>query len=178
MERLLTDTQPWKRDHLDGPWEPDYDIEVGTLDYAGCYIKVNLVGTFLEDREFTFKQPPDAEGVWLECCAKNKKFIGYGSSHHEEALLAIFLEWAKNEPSWVGLSDETPGETKRREANALWSALGPKSAPNFVARPAAPASTSNTASCAAPIISRCCGGEMFRDGVAHAKMLYLIEDSV
>lgn len=93
--------QQWYTSQCNGEWEHQYGVRIETLDNPGWLVRIDVVGTALEDRPFT----EVAEGVgrdkhpdktrWMHCSLRDKTWEGAGDETQLTRLLRIFLDWAK-----------------------------------------------------------------------------------
>ncbi len=52
MSNLLKRLQEWFETNCDGEWEHAYGVLIATLDNPGWTIKIDLMGTYLENIDF------------------------------------------------------------------------------------------------------------------------------
>ena len=97
----LARLQTWYSRQCNGEWEHSSGISIQSCDNPGWWVKINLTGTFLQQRAFS----PIAEGVdaqgfalgadWLSCHTENDIWHGAGDEAKLERILEIFLAWAE-----------------------------------------------------------------------------------
>jgi hypothetical protein len=101
LERL----QAWYSRQCNGVWEHSYGITIETCDNPGWWIKINLAGTPLHNREFieiaqgVDEQRFTQDSNWLSCHSENGIWNGAGDETKLEAILEIFLAWAERNGS-------------------------------------------------------------------------------
>ena len=93
---LIEQIQEWYASQCDGDWEHSYGVEIGTLDNPGWLIKIDLIDTKLQDREFAqmSRGDSDIDVDWLHAKIEEGKFQGACGAKNLEELLGIFLKWA------------------------------------------------------------------------------------
>lgn len=97
----LARLQNWYLRQCNGDWEHSFGINVQSCDNPGWWVKINLVGTPLQQQAFT----EIAEGVdvgrfpqgarWLSCHIENNIWHGAGDETQLERILEVFLAWAE-----------------------------------------------------------------------------------
>jgi hypothetical protein len=97
----LTRLQAWYARQCNGEWEHSSGICIDSCDNPGWWVKIDLRGTRLQNREFT----EIAEGVdnrsrpigpgWLNCRVENGTWHGAGDETRLEQILEVFLAWAE-----------------------------------------------------------------------------------
>lgn len=92
----LAGIQNWYQSYCDGYWEHEYGISIDTLDNPGWRVKIDLIGTKLEIKEFQEIKFNDSDDDWIFCKVENSKFIGASDSQKLEKILQIFLEWSRS----------------------------------------------------------------------------------
>ena len=91
--------QEWYAQQCNGEWEHSYGIKVDSCDNPGWWVKIDVVGTNLQDKPFApIKRGVDAhhrpqEPHWLSCEVKDNVFSGAGDSDQLETIFKVFLEW-------------------------------------------------------------------------------------
>jgi hypothetical protein len=93
--------QGWYTRQCNGDWEHAWGIRIESCDNPGWWVKINLVGTSLLDRQFKVI----AEGVdaqyyptgsrWLCCRVEDAVWHGAGDETKLERILEEFLAWAE-----------------------------------------------------------------------------------
>ena len=91
----------WYINQCNGDWEHQYGIVIETLDNPGWWVKIDLIGTSLEGKEFE----EISEGInkshhpisddWIHCRLDNNKFDGAGDPIKLERIISVFLDWAE-----------------------------------------------------------------------------------
>jgi hypothetical protein len=92
---LLECLQNWYLSNCDGDWEHSYGVQIYTLDNPGWAVKIDLIGTCLEESQFNLIQNYVNENNWIYCNVGDGLFKGSGSFDKLEEILRIFLEWEK-----------------------------------------------------------------------------------
>lgn len=91
---LLIWIQGWFTSMCDGDWEHGRGVTVETLDNPGWMLRVELVGTGLEDRTFDRLETQRDEHDWVHAWIADGLFeVACGPMNLSEALW-IFREWA------------------------------------------------------------------------------------
>jgi hypothetical protein len=96
---VIDNLQHWFETQCDGKWEHDNGITIETTDNPGWWVKINLKGTVLSDRQFVELQSGDLTSAdqrrsWLRCYVADGVFNGIGGSGQLAEILEIFLKWA------------------------------------------------------------------------------------
>ena len=95
MTDLLDRLQTWYATRCDGDWEHHHGVFIDNLDNPGWRVRINLLGTPLENTDFTEISSGDPEGSdWIVCKKDNTDFTGFGDAAKLEVILAAFLDWA------------------------------------------------------------------------------------
>ena len=98
----LRHLQEWCASHCDGGWEHQYGVSIETLDNPGWTFKVQLTGTELFDRAFDEIHVEGKEkNDWYICRTRNHTFEGACGPHHLNTVIAVFLNWAREEAEAV-----------------------------------------------------------------------------
>lgn len=84
----------WYKSNCDGYWEHVYGIKIGTLDNPGWMVDIDLLDTYLEEKQFETVQIYNDDSNWIHCSVKDGIFRGNGSIDKLESILLIFREWA------------------------------------------------------------------------------------
>jgi hypothetical protein len=71
-------------------------IKIGTLDNPGWCIKINIIGTELENKNFKDLELNRDENNWLFCRVKNGIFEGFGGINNLMELIHVFQKWTIN----------------------------------------------------------------------------------
>jgi len=116
----LTELQAWYASNCDGEWEHYYGVEIGTLDNPGWALRINLVGTNLEDHVFSERIVETSDDNWYLCRVVANQFEGTCDPSKLELLLKIFLDWAKSQNAdWLKppppMTDEELREQEDRQ---------------------------------------------------------------
>lgn len=92
----LSSIMEWYSAHCDGDWEHQKGLSLQTLDNPGWLLKVNLVGTNLENATMV----PISEGCdesshpegeeWIDCRIQDKEFVGASDPAQVPRLITIF----------------------------------------------------------------------------------------
>lgn len=93
---LIAELQAWYEKQCDGDWEHGLGITIETLDNPGWSVKINLQGTNLENEPFQEMTDIEPEDAWIRCWVEDGMFHGVGGPRQLEAILQIFLNWAKD----------------------------------------------------------------------------------
>jgi hypothetical protein len=96
----------WYAAQCDGDWEHSYGVTIDTLDNPGWAVKIDLIGTPLEDAPFdavvcNLDAPDDDPAVrWHSCKVAEKRFEGAGGADELATIIGVFREWAEeHEPA-------------------------------------------------------------------------------
>jgi hypothetical protein len=95
----LAELQNWYAAHCNGEWEHSYGVKIDSLDNPGWWVKIDLIGTELEQIDFTPQIEHRSDTDWLDCKIEDKIFKGAGDSLKLEVILGIFLDWVKQHES-------------------------------------------------------------------------------
>src|SRR5664279_5037094 len=87
---ILEWMQEWIAQHCDGDWEHAQNFTITTIDNPGWWVKINLMGTRLEDKHFPNVDKENSEVDWLYCTIKNQQFHGNGGVKNLIEILQIF----------------------------------------------------------------------------------------
>jgi hypothetical protein len=100
--KTLDELSKWYQSQCNGDWEHLAGVKIESTDNPGWWIKINLVGTPVESREFATvsigvdkERNPQAE-KWIHCSAENGEFNGAGDAARLEEIVRIFLDWANS----------------------------------------------------------------------------------
>jgi hypothetical protein len=89
--------QQWYQKHVDGDWEHQHGIEIGTIDNPGWRVQIDLEGTELSAKPFERVEIEKTDSDWLHCWVEAHKFeIACGTLNLNEAF-DIFRAWADGE---------------------------------------------------------------------------------
>ena len=93
----LNDLQRWYAAQCNGDWEHSYGVEIGTLDNPGWLVKIDLIDTELQAREFAAisRGDSDNDADWLHAKLEDEKFQGACGANNLNEVLEIFLKWAQ-----------------------------------------------------------------------------------
>ncbi len=93
----LQHIQSWYASQCDGDWEHGAGIQIITLDNPGWSIKINLIGTSLENKTFIPVERENSEDGqdWVSCKVENSQFAGACGAQNLDEVLGIFLEWVQ-----------------------------------------------------------------------------------
>ncbi|MDA8105131.1 MAG: immunity 53 family protein [Nitrospiraceae bacterium] len=130
---IISELQRWYASNCDGEWEEECGIKIETLDNPGWSVIIDLNETNLEGRIFDEINNHEYEDSWLDCRVEDKTFKGFGDPSKLEAILQIFIDWAKSQnEDWLRppppLSEE---EQKKIENDNFWNALGDEIGPEL-----------------------------------------------
>jgi len=95
MADIVPRLQNWYQAHRNGDWEHHAGITIETPDSPGWTVRIHLLGTNLEGREFTEISDLDPESDWIRCWLEDGSFHGVGGPRQLERILTTFLEWAE-----------------------------------------------------------------------------------
>lgn len=99
----ISELQEWYLSQCNGDWEHGFGMKINTLDNPGWTIEINLEGTDIEGKPFAehaYGLGDDADesgNEWLVCKVENSKFKAAGGPRKLEAMIDVFLSWAKGE---------------------------------------------------------------------------------
>lgn len=119
--KLLQQIQDWYFSNCDGEWEHIYGLVIGTLDNPGWHLQIDLAETRLEDKHFENIEIETSEIDWMFCRVVDKTFNASGDPSKLEAMLAVFVNWAKTDKNWL---DGPVNETNEEENRRFWGSLG------------------------------------------------------
>ena len=98
-DNLLSWLQQWYTSHCDGDWKHQYGMRMATLDNPGWVVRVNLIGTELEEMEFPSIKNEKSEHDWVHCHIENGQFVGHCGPLNLVELLGMFRSWAESAKS-------------------------------------------------------------------------------
>ncbi|MCL2225130.1 MAG: immunity 53 family protein [Defluviitaleaceae bacterium] len=87
----------WRNAQCDGCWESDYGITIETCENPGWGVKIDILDTELEGKEFSEIRNDNGDNDWMFCYLQDGKFQGYGDTFKLEDILTVFKEWAERE---------------------------------------------------------------------------------
>jgi hypothetical protein len=88
---IISSFQEWFSAQCDGEWEHEYGIKIETLDNPGWAVKIDLIGTKLENINFTEIRIEKSESDWIYCSVENNVFKGFGGPSNFEEILSNFI---------------------------------------------------------------------------------------
>ena len=96
---VLKGIQEWYQKQCDGEWEHQKGITIESCDNPGWWVKIDLQGTNLENKEFKEIKIGDfsrnmPEPPWILIYVENGVFDGSGDAMQLENILQCFLDWA------------------------------------------------------------------------------------
>jgi hypothetical protein len=95
--------QAWFQEQCNGEWEHSEGIRIESCDNPGWWVRIGLKGTRLADKHFAPRSTGlsddrmETDSDWLHCEVKDHVFDAAGDPSKLEAILRIFLEWAKTD---------------------------------------------------------------------------------
>jgi hypothetical protein len=96
QQSVLDELQQWYAARCDGDWEHHHGVHIGNLDNPGWMVTIDLTGTALENTPFTeVRDQYEDELDWMICQKRGSQFVGNGGPRKLEAILRVFLGWAK-----------------------------------------------------------------------------------
>lgn len=121
----LLELQNWYQSNCDEEWEHYYGVQIETLDNPGWSLKIDLIGTNLEDHIFQEINCENTEDDWYVCRVINNQYQGTGDPKKLELLLQTFLMWAKSQnDDWLKpLPPPTAQEIREQEDQQFYEGL-------------------------------------------------------
>ncbi len=92
---MLRWLENWYTQACDGEWEHRYGIRIDTLDNPGWSLKVDLVGTPLEEKPYEAVKVERSSNDWIHCSVKDGVFSGFGGPGSLNCLIQAFRHWAE-----------------------------------------------------------------------------------
>lgn len=97
---VLKEIQEWFQNQCDGEWEHARRITLDSCDNPGWWLKIDLQGTNLENKQFKEIKTGDfslnmPEPPWIHLYVENGVFNGAGDAMQLKNILRYFLDWAK-----------------------------------------------------------------------------------
>ncbi|MCP1111568.1 hypothetical protein M2145_002973 [Lachnospiraceae bacterium PF1-21] len=86
----------WFENNCDGEWEHYNQVQIYTLDNPGWGLKIDLLDTDVEGKEFETIQEYTNEKEWIVCSKKEGLFKGGGDSKKLEEIIKIFKDWVES----------------------------------------------------------------------------------
>ncbi|EHQ90113.1 hypothetical protein DesyoDRAFT_3073 [Desulfosporosinus youngiae DSM 17734] len=93
---LLKWLEDWYYSNCDGDWEHLYGVTISTLDNPGWTIKIELLETFMETKQFQAIKHFRTEEDWIDCKVTNGVFTGCGGPRNLEEIIRIFYKWVES----------------------------------------------------------------------------------
>jgi hypothetical protein len=87
---------------LDGDWEHRYGLRIESLDNPGWLIRIDLVGTALENQGFEPIAYDDGQGTWHDMHIKEGVWQAACDPAGLERAIKTFLGWAR----WTGSNQQ------------------------------------------------------------------------
>ena len=97
---ILSWIAEWYISNCDESWEHSYGVKIDTLDNPGWDVKIDLMETPLENREFEVYEIDNGDDDWIRCWVENHVFYGVGDPYKLEMILLKFKEYAEKQSSW------------------------------------------------------------------------------
>lgn len=96
----FNELQNWFQSQCDGEWEHQNGIKIETCDNPGWWVKIDLKGTPLLQKQYEPVkrgniESNDPQPPWLHCHVEGGVFHGAGDPSTLEEILVTFLKWAK-----------------------------------------------------------------------------------
>jgi Immunity protein 53 len=95
MENILEWLQNWYKSQCDGDWEHEFGITIETVDNPGWYVTINLIGTTLENHNFSPVKVDVDKNNWFFCSKKNGNFEASGGTSNLMEILDVFRKWTE-----------------------------------------------------------------------------------
>jgi len=94
--------QRWYAAECDDAWEHQFGINIDTLDNPGWIVRIDLMGTSLQDVEMrtlgdstSNHYGTNGDQSWLNCKVEDNQFVGAGGPLQLTRIAQIFREWAE-----------------------------------------------------------------------------------
>ncbi len=96
----LTWLEDWYASQCDGLWEHGYGIEIGNIDNPGWTLKIDLIGTNLENTPFDeARHNFDGEVSWWKCWRDAGEFHAVCGARNLRSVIEVFRAWVEtNQP--------------------------------------------------------------------------------
>jgi hypothetical protein len=85
--------QEWYSEYCDGDWEHQQGVEISTIDNPGWRLKIDLVGTDLEGREFIRTEIERSDGDWIHAWTDKDVFNAAGGKGNLVEMVYLFKSW-------------------------------------------------------------------------------------
>lgn len=85
----------WFERQCVGDWSEDRGIKIDTLDNPGWSLKIDLLGTTLENREFETIQVKKTDCDWFIARRAGDTFESFGGPRNLDDMIESFLAWAE-----------------------------------------------------------------------------------
>lgn len=91
---MLQELEKWYENCCDGEWEHHFGVTIETLDNPGWQVRIDIVGTRLENQGFKEVNWSDDHHDWLRCRVREGRFEGVGGPAKLHQILKVFTAWA------------------------------------------------------------------------------------
>lgn len=83
----------WYYNQFGKDWKQTNSVIIKTLDNPGWYLKINLIETTMQYKNFETIDINRSEHNWIYCSVEDKTFKGYGGPFNLPEILQIFYFW-------------------------------------------------------------------------------------
>lgn len=92
---LIKWLEGWYLSQCDGDWEQSYGLKIDTLDNPGWSVRISLLETDLENKQFKNLILERTEHDWIHCRLKEGSFEGFGGPSNLEEIISTFKNWVE-----------------------------------------------------------------------------------
>ncbi|MEW9078551.1 immunity 53 family protein [Terrisporobacter glycolicus] len=94
---LLEWLENWYNSNCDGDWEHMYGVKIETVDNPGWSINIDLIDTYLEQKEFSTVKYDKGNEDWIICIKEDGVFKGSGGPKKLNEIIFIFKSWIEKD---------------------------------------------------------------------------------
>lgn len=97
LENKIEWIQNWYKSNCIEAWAEEFGIKIETLDNPGWIVRIDLLGTDLENKSFTeVDERNRSDTDWLHCSIKEWQFVGAGGVQNLDEILGVFIKWVES----------------------------------------------------------------------------------
>ena len=92
---LLTLLSEWYGRQCDGHWEHQAGVVIETLDNPGWSVKIDLIGTTAESKDFEPIKVDEGDSNWMRCAKEGNFFTAFGDPSKLSSILEVFFRFVE-----------------------------------------------------------------------------------